>query len=57
MITRTKQEQLKTKETRKREKSNWDWFLKKFDDGNYQDRVIVSERKHVDRRERRRPHS
>ena len=55
MIERQQQERKDKK--RKREKSNWDWFLKKFDDGNYQDRVIVSERKHVDRRERRRPHS
>lgn len=47
-----KQQQERTDKRRKREKSNWDWFLKKFDDGSYQDRVVVNDRKH-DRRERR----
>ena len=49
-----KQDRKDTK--RKREKCDWDWFLKKFDDGSYQDRVIVNQRKH-DRRERRSRHS
>ena len=56
MITRTKQEQQTNQKKRKREKGNWDWFLKKFDDGNYQDRVVVNDRKQQ-RRDRRRPHS
>ena len=56
MITRTKQEQQQIKHKRKRGKTDWERLVEQMErDGNYQDRVIVSDRK--DRRERRSRHS
>jgi hypothetical protein len=51
MIVREREDkQQQHKQKSKRRKGNWDWFLNKFDDGNYQDRLIVNQRK--ERRER-----
>jgi hypothetical protein len=53
MIMRTEQQQIK----QKRKQTDFEKLIEKMErDGDYQNRVIVSERKH-DRRERRRPHS
>ena len=51
MIARQREDKQQHKQKRKREKGNWDWFLNKFDDGNYQDRLIVNQRKQHLRRE------
>ena len=56
MITRTEQQQ-NIKQKRKRRQTDFEKLIEKMErDGDYQNRVIVSDRKH-DRRERRSRHS
>ena len=46
MISIDKQQQHDKPIKTKKKKDNWDWFLKKFDDGTYQTN-------HIERRDRR----